>query len=95
MSHADLVPAMRRAARCWSVDLADHWLMVPAGAGHAAGLKVSAMVGGMVRVVALEGTLDLNRADVARPRRAARFPSPAQDPCWTDPCYPRPAACDP
>jgi len=48
VSHAGLVPAMRLAAQAGLVDLADHWLTVPGGAGHAAGLKVSALVGGMV-----------------------------------------------
>ena len=35
-------------SRAGLIDLADHWLTVPGGAGHAAGLKVSALVAGMV-----------------------------------------------
>ena len=48
VSHAGLVPAMRLATQAGLIDLADQWLTVPGGAGHAAGLKVSALVGGMV-----------------------------------------------
>lgn len=48
VSHAGLVPAMGLAVRAGLLDLTDHHLTVPAGAGHAAGLKVSALVAGMV-----------------------------------------------
>jgi hypothetical protein len=48
VSHAGLVPAICLATRAGLIDLADHHLTVPGGAGHAAGLKVSALVGGMV-----------------------------------------------
>jgi len=48
VSHAGLVPAIGLAARAGLIGLADHHLTVPGGAGHAAGLKVSALVGGMV-----------------------------------------------
>ena len=48
VSHAGLVPAMSLAARAGLVDLADRHLTVPGGAGHAAGLKVSALVAGML-----------------------------------------------
>jgi hypothetical protein len=48
VSHAGLVPAIRLAGTAGLIDLADHWLTVPGGAGHAAGSKVSALVAGMV-----------------------------------------------
>ena len=48
VSHAGLVPAMGLAARAGLIELADRQLTVPGGAGHAAGLKVSALVAGMV-----------------------------------------------
>ena len=48
VSHAGLVPVMGLAARAGLIDLADQQLTVPGGAGHAAGLKVSALVAGMV-----------------------------------------------
>jgi hypothetical protein len=48
VSHAGLVPAMGLAARSGLRDLSDRHLTVPGGAGHAAGLKVSALVAGMV-----------------------------------------------
>ena len=48
VSHAGLVPAIGLATRAGLIDLADHHLTVPGGAGHAAGLKVSALVAGMV-----------------------------------------------
>ena len=47
VSHAGLVPAMRLASRAELIELADRHLTVPGGAGHA-GLKVSALVAGMV-----------------------------------------------
>ena len=48
VSHAGLVPAIGLAGRAGLIDLVDDWLTVPGGAGHAAGLKVSALVAGMV-----------------------------------------------
>ena len=48
VSHAGLVPAMGLAARAGLLDLADRHLTVPGGAGHATGMKVSALVAGMV-----------------------------------------------
>ena len=48
VSHAGLVPAMSLAARAGLVELADRHLSVSGGPGHAAGLKVSALVAGMV-----------------------------------------------
>jgi hypothetical protein len=48
VSHAGLVPAMGLAARAGLIELADRHLTVPGGPGHAAGLKVSALVAGMV-----------------------------------------------
>ena len=48
VSKAGLVPAMGLAARAGLVELADRQLTVPGGAGHPAGLKVSALVAGMV-----------------------------------------------
>ena len=48
VSHAGLVPAMGLAARARMIELTDRHLSVPGGAGHAAGLKVSALVAGMV-----------------------------------------------
>ena len=48
VSHAGLVPAMRLAARAGLAELADRHVTVPGGPGHAAGLKVSALVAGMV-----------------------------------------------
>jgi len=48
VSHAGLVPAVRLASRAGLIDLVDRQLTVPAGPGHAAGLKVSALVAGMV-----------------------------------------------
>jgi len=42
VSHAGLVPAIGLAGRAGLVDLADRHLTVPGGAGHTAGLKVSA-----------------------------------------------------
>ena len=48
VSHAGLVPAVKLASRAGLIDLADKKLTVPGGAGHAAGLKVSALVAGMV-----------------------------------------------
>jgi hypothetical protein len=48
VSHAGLVPAVKLASRAGLIDLADRRLTVPGGAGHAAGLKVSALVAGMV-----------------------------------------------
>src|SRR4051812_5326324 len=48
VSHAGLVPAMGVAAGAGLIELADRHLTVPGGPGHAAGLKVSALVGGMV-----------------------------------------------
>jgi hypothetical protein len=47
VSHAGLVPAMGLATRAGLIELADQHLTVPGGAGHAAGLKVSALVAGM------------------------------------------------
>jgi len=47
VSHAGLVPAMGLAARAGLIELADRHLTVSGGPGHAAGLKVSALVGGM------------------------------------------------
>jgi hypothetical protein len=48
VSHAGLVPAMSLAAKAGLVDLAERHLTVAGGPGHAAGLKVSALVAGMV-----------------------------------------------
>jgi len=48
VSHAGLVPAMGLASRAGLTQLLDRHLTVPGGAGHAAGLKGSALVGGMV-----------------------------------------------
>ncbi len=48
VSHAGLVPAMSLATRAGLVELADRQLTVAGGPGHAAGLKVSALVAGMV-----------------------------------------------
>jgi hypothetical protein len=48
VSHAGLVPAMAIAGKAGLVELADKHLSVPGGPGHAAGLKVSALVAGMV-----------------------------------------------
>jgi len=48
VSHAGLVPAMGLARRAGLTELADRHLSVAGGAGFAAGLKVSALVGGMV-----------------------------------------------
>jgi len=48
VSHAGLVPAMGLASRGGLIELVDRHLTVPGGPGHAAGLKVSALVGGMV-----------------------------------------------
>ncbi len=48
VSHAGLVPAVALASRAGLIELADRHLTVPGGPGHAAGLKVSALVGGMV-----------------------------------------------
>ncbi len=48
VSHAGLVPAMAIAGKAGLVELADRRLTVAGGAGHAAGLKVSALVAGMV-----------------------------------------------
>ncbi len=48
VSHAGLVPAMAMAGRAGLIQLADRKLSVPGGPGHAAGLKVSALVAGMV-----------------------------------------------
>ena len=44
VSHVGLVPAVKLASRAGLIDLADRRLTVPGGAGHAAGLKVSALV---------------------------------------------------
>ena len=48
VSHAGLVPAMALATRAGLLELAERHLTVAGGPGHAAGLKVSALVGGMV-----------------------------------------------
>jgi hypothetical protein len=48
VSHAGLVPAMCLAARAGLIKLVERHLTVQGGAGCAAGLKVSALVGGMV-----------------------------------------------
>ena len=48
VAHAGLVPAMRLAERAGLIELAEQRLTVPGGAGFAAGLKVSALVAGMV-----------------------------------------------
>src|SRR6476660_1141017 len=48
VSHAGLVPAMGLASRAGLTQLLDRHLTVPGGAGHAAGSKGSALVGGMV-----------------------------------------------
>ena len=45
---AGLVPVMRLAERAGLIELAERRLTVPCGAGFAAGLKVSALVAGMV-----------------------------------------------
>jgi len=48
VSHAGLVPAMSLAAKAGLMELADRHLTVAGGPGHAVGLKVSALVAGMV-----------------------------------------------
>ncbi len=48
VSCAGLVPVLGLAQRAGLIDLAQERLSVPAGPGHAAGLKVSALVAGMV-----------------------------------------------
>jgi len=48
VSRAGLVPAMALARRSGLAELADGHLTVAGGPGHAAGLKVSALVAGMV-----------------------------------------------
>jgi len=48
VSHAGLVPAVALAGRAGLIELVDQHLSVPGGAGVAAGLKVSALVSGMV-----------------------------------------------
>ena len=48
VSHAGLVPAMGLATRAGLIELPDRHLTVPGGPGHAVGLKVSALVAGMV-----------------------------------------------
>jgi len=48
VSRAGLVPAMALARRSGLAGLADRHLTVAGGPGHAAGLKVSALVAGMV-----------------------------------------------
>jgi hypothetical protein len=48
VSHAGLVPAVALASRAGLADLTDRFLTVPGGAGHAAALKVTALVAGMV-----------------------------------------------
>src|SRR3954454_20871293 len=48
VSHAGLVPAMAITERAGLIELADRHLSVAGGPGHAAGLKVSALVAGMV-----------------------------------------------
>src|SRR4051812_12697760 len=48
VSHAGLVPAMKVAERAGLIELADRHLSVVGGPGHAAGLKVTALVAGMV-----------------------------------------------
>ena len=48
VSHAGLVPVMGLTSRAALIELADRHVTVPGGPGHAAGLRVSAMVGGMV-----------------------------------------------
>ena len=48
VAHAWLVPAMGLAGRAGLIGLADRYLTVPGGAGHAAGLTVSALVEDMV-----------------------------------------------
>lgn len=48
MSHAGLVPALSLASKAGLTDVSDRHLSVHGGPGHAAGLKVSALVAGMV-----------------------------------------------
>ena len=48
VSHAGLVPAMAMAGKAGLIELTDRHLTVPGGPGRAAGLKVSALVAGMV-----------------------------------------------
>jgi hypothetical protein len=48
VSHAGLVPVMAIAGEAGLIELSDRHLTVPGGPGHAAGLKVSALVAGMV-----------------------------------------------
>ena len=48
VSHGGLVPAMALAGRADLGELADRFLTVPGGAGHAPGAKVTAVVAGMV-----------------------------------------------
>ena len=49
VSHAGLVPAIAMAGNAGLVELADRHLTVAGGAGHAAGLKVSALSAGWWR----------------------------------------------
>jgi len=61
VSCAGLVPALGLAQRAGLRALADRQLTVPGGAGHAAGLKVSALVAGMVAGADSIADMDLLR----------------------------------
>ncbi len=64
VSRAGLVPAMALARRSGLAELTDRHLTVAGGPGHAAGLKVSALVAGMVA-----GADSIADMSVLRPRR--------------------------
>jgi DDE family transposase len=61
VSSAGLVPALSLARRAGLVDLADRYLSVPGGAGHAAGAKVVGLVAGMVAGADSIADMDLLR----------------------------------
>ena len=76
VSHAGLVPAVGLATRAGLIDLADHHLTVSGGAGHAAGLKVSALVGGMVTGAdSISGMAVLRHGGMGRLFLGVRAPS--------------------
>jgi hypothetical protein len=76
VSHAGLVPAIGLATRVGLVELADHHLTVPGGAGHAAGLKVSALVGGMMTGAdSISDMAVLRHGGMGRLFRGVRAPS--------------------
>src|ERR1700712_613399 len=76
VSHVGLVPAVGLASRAGLIDLADHHLTVPGGAGHAAGLKVSALVGGMMTGAdSISDMAVLRHGGMGRLFRGVRAPS--------------------